>query len=202
MIEPTLNGLLLSLSLIVAIGAQNAFVLRQGLMGRHVFWLCMFCGFSDAVLIGLGVMTFSTVTEFWTDLPRYLAWAGAAFLAVYGANRFRAAWNGSYQFLAGEDTQSLLATLATAALLTFANPHVYLDTFGLIGAISANYTGASRMEFALGAISGSFLFFFSLGYGARILAPLFASKTAWKVLDLIIGVVMWQIAVMLILRFT
>lgn len=201
-IEPTLDGFLLSLSLIVAIGAQNTFVLRQGLIGRHVFWLCLFCGLSDAILISAGVLTFATASSLWEELPRYLAFAGAAFLLAYGATRFRAAQRGNYDFLDGASAQSLSATLVTAAALTWANPHVYLDTFGLIGAVSTGYSDLARLGFGLGAVTGSFLFFFSLGYGSRLLSPLFVSRRAWRILDVTIGLVMWWIAYSLILQFT
>lgn len=199
--EAATNGLLLGLSLIVVIGAQNSFVLRQGLLGSQVFWVCLFCATSDAILIGLGVYTFSEVTGLWAGLTRFLAIFGAAFLFFYGASRLRAAWQGNYDFELGANSAALVPTLATAAILTWANPHVYLDTFGLIGAISANYLGSDRIFFALGAIGASFGFFFSLGYGARLLAPLFNSPRSWRYLDTIIGIVMFQIAFSLLWKF-
>jgi len=123
-----------------------------------------------------------------------MALAGAAFLAVYGALRFYAAWRGEYALTLAGKSAGLRATLLTAAAFTWLNPHVYLDTLGLLGAISTQFTGASKWSFALGATTSSFVFFFGLGYGARLLAPMMQSARAWRVLDALIGVTMWLLA--------
>lgn len=200
MISAAISGFLTGLSLIVAIGAQNTFVLRQGLKGEHVFWLCLFCSLSDAVLISTGVLGFGALVAFSPDLPRYMAMAGAAFLFGYGILRFRAALIGKYEVNFGTETKTRTATLALAAAFTWANPHVYLDTLALIGAISTTYPGASRWVFGAGALAASFFFFFSLGYGARLLAPIMQSPKAWRMLDTVIGAIMWWLAAALLFQ--
>ncbi len=194
-----MTGFATGFSLILAIGAQNAFVLRQGLARTHVFWLCLFCAASDALLISAGVLGFSAVVALYPGLPRIMALAGAAFLAVYGLQRMIAAWRGDYAIQLSGQSKALLPTLATAAAFTWLNPHVYLDTLGLIGAISTDYhdTGL-KTAFGLGAVIASFIFFFSLGYGARLLGPVMQSARAWRVLDALIAIVMWALAIKLI----
>ncbi|TCO69727.1 LysE/ArgO family amino acid transporter [Rhodovulum euryhalinum] len=200
MTGPALTGFATSLSLILAIGAQNAFVLRQGLMQRHVFALCLFCALSDAALIAAGVAGFGTLARAAPWLPTALTLGGAAFLLAYGALRIRAALRGGHALAADGRGGSVWAVLGTAAAITWLNPHVYLDTLALIGAVSMRFApGADRMAFGLGAVAASFVFFFALGYGARLLAPVMASPRAWRVLDLGIGVVMWTIAAGLVL---
>jgi L-lysine exporter family protein LysE/ArgO len=190
-----LTGLATSLSLLLAIGAQNAFVLRQGLLQTHVLWVCLFCSVSDAILIAAGIGGFGAVTAAAPWLPVALGLGGAAFLFAYGAGRFLSAWRGGQALAAAGAGGTLSATLGTAAAMTWLNPHVWLDTLGLIGAVSTQYeVPAERRTFALGAIAASFAFFFTLGYGARFLAPLMASPRAWRRLDLGIGVLMWGIA--------
>jgi len=200
MIGAALTGFFTAFSLILAIGAQNAFVLRQGLLRQHVFWLCLLCALSDAVLVSLGVAGFGWLVVLSPNLPFFMTLAGAGFLVVYGALKFISAFRGTSQ--SGSDTQTtgLRATLLTGLALTWLNPHVYLDTLGLIGAVSAQFSGgAQKTVFALAAISASFVFFFSLGYGATFLSPLFATKRAWKLLDMGIGATMWTIAATLLL---
>lgn len=197
MLTTYLAGLGTGVSLIVAIGAQNAFVLKQGLEGRHVFAVCLFCAVSDAVLIAAGVAGAGTLA---TRLPWFLPlmrWGGAAFLIWYGARSFRAAWRGGAALEARGEGAGLGTALATIAALTWLNPHVWLDTVVLLGSVSAKFT--EKQAFAAGAMSGSFLFFFGLGYGARLLAPVFARPSAWRVLDAGVGLVMWAIAATLIL---
>ncbi|QDL93743.1 amino acid transporter [Paroceanicella profunda] len=195
-----LSGFLTGGSLILAIGAQNAFVLRQGLLRAHVFQVCLACAVSDAVLIAAGVAGFGAVVEALPLLPAVMRWAGAAFLAVYGALRFRAALHPQVLEAGGGPPAPLGPTLITCLTLTWANPHVYLDTFGLIGAVSTAYTGlAAKTAFGLGATAASFAFFFGLGYGARLLAPLMRRPASWRVLDILIGAVMWAIAAQLLL---
>lgn len=183
------------MSLILAIGAQNAFVLRQGLLRAHVFSLCLFCATSDAILIGLGVGGFDAITTAWPAFPVLMGLAGAAFLFVYGALRLRAAWRGDYALILSGQSPGLWQTLGIAAVLTWANPHVYLDTLGLIGAVSTRYgTPEAKLAFGAGAVAASFTFFFSLGYGARFLAPALQSAANWRVLDCLIAAVMWALA--------
>lgn len=196
---PALEGFLLGLSLILAIGAQNAFVLRQGLLRRHVFAVCLVCAVSDALLIAAGVAGFGALVRRVPALPQVMAWLGAAFLFWYGLTRFRAALAGESLRAAEGGAASLRATLAACLAFTWLNPHVYLDTVVLLGGIASRHAGEARLAFGLGAASASFLFFFGLGYGARLIAPWFASASAWRVLDVGVGVVMWTLAGSLLL---
>jgi len=194
MIAAAATGFATGFSLILAIGAQNAFVLRQGLARAHVFWLVMLCAVSDAILISLGVLGFGAIVARYPQLPLIMAWAGALFLLIYGGTRLMSAFKGDYEMQLSGKTMGLWATLGTAAAFTWLNPHVYLDTVGLIGAISTDFPEELRWIYGAGAISASFVFFFSLGYGARLLAPIMSSARAWRILDVIIGLTMWAIA--------
>jgi len=199
MISAAITGFFTSLSLILAIGAQNAFVLRQGLLRIHVFPLCLFCGLSDALLITAGVAGFGYIVDLAPWLPMVMAIGGAAFLILYGITRLYAVWLGEYALKIEGKSTALWPTLAVAAALTWLNPHVYLDTLGLIGAVSTQYTDTNeQLAFGIAAALASFVFFFSLGYGARLLAPYMKSTHTWRVLDLIIGVTMLAIAAKLL----
>lgn len=195
--QAALAGFALGFSLILAIGAQNAFVLRQGLKGAHVPAVALTCALSDALLIAAGVAGFGALAEAVPLFETVMRWGGAGFLVWYGARHFLAAVRGGAALKdRGDTTQSLRAAVMTCLALTWLNPHVYLDTVVLIGSISAQYD--NRLAFGLGAMSASFVFFFSLGYGARALRPLFTSVRAWQVLDVIVGLTMWAIAAKLI----
>ena len=200
MIAAALTGFFTGHSLILAIGAQNAFVLRQGLLRRHVFALALFCAASDALLIAAGVAGFGALTAVWPGLPAVMSLGGAAFLIAYGISRLIAAWRGGHALAAGAQGGSLGRTLAIAAAFTWLNPHVYLDTLGLIGAVSTGFApGAERLAFGIGATAASFVFFFALAYGARLLAPVMRSPAAWRWLDAGIGGTMLAIAAKLVL---
>jgi L-lysine exporter family protein LysE/ArgO len=201
MVTAFTSGLKLSLGLIAAIGAQNAFVLRQGLRREHVLAVVLFCALSDAVLITLGVTGLSALTDVMPWVAPVLLWGGAAFLLAYGARSIWAAWQGGAALRVASDVAParLVPVLGTMAALTWLNPHVYLDTVVLIGAVAVQFPG-QQAAFGSGAVAGSFLFFFMLGFGARALAPVFARPRAWQVLDLLVGLTMWSIAVSLILR--
>ena len=195
-----LSGYLLSISLIAAIGAQNAFVLRQGLRREHVFAVVMVCAASDAVLMAAGVTGFGIVSAKIPWIGDAMRYGGALFLIVYGALRFRAAMRGGEALQPTPGTHTPLAqVLLTCLVLTWANPHVYLDTVVLIGSIAAQYA-PHQAVFGVGAALGSFSFFMALGYGARLLAPVFAKPRAWVVLEVIVGCTMWAIAAGLLLR--
>ena len=199
MIAAALTGFATAFSLILAIGAQNAFVLRQGILRQHVLVLCLICALSDAVLIVAGVAGFGWIVQQNPAFPQIMAAGGAVFLLGYGALRFRAAWRGGFDPATEVVARGLAGVVATALALTWLNPHVYLDTLGLIGAVSTRFPDiAEKQAFAIGAVASSFVFFFSLGYGARLLAPVMRSATAWRVLDTGIGLVMWLIAAGLI----
>lgn len=191
-------GFLLGFSLILAIGAQNAFVLRQGLRGEHVLAVCLTCALSDAALIALGVAAFARIDAAFPAVAPLMRYGGAAFLFVYGALAFRAALrSGAALDPATGAAGSLGATLATCLALTWANPHVWLDTVVLVGSVAASH-GADRLAFGAGAMTASFVFFFGLGYGARLLRPFFARPEAWRALETGIGAVMWAIAAKLV----
>lgn len=192
-------GMTMGLSLIVAIGAQNAFVLRQGLRNAHVFAVCLTCALSDAILIVFGVTSFARVTHWLPWLDPVMRYGGAAFLAWYGARSLRSALRSTEALAIGASAEpdDLVRTLLACLAFTWLNPHVYLDTVVLLGSISTQFPG-SGASFAAGAMSGSFLFFFSLGYGATWLRPIFARPSAWRALEAVIALVMWAIAFKLV----
>ena len=192
------SGFALSLTLIVAIGAQNAFVLRQGLRREHVFWVCLTCGVSDAVLITAGIAGFGALAQAVPWFETAMRYGGAAFLIWYGWQNAMSAWRGGAVMETGDVARaSLRGTLLTVLALTWLNPHVYLDTVVLLGSISAQYP--SPLLFGTGAVLASLSFFFAVGYGARLLSPIFANPRAWQVLDGIIALTMWGIAAKLLL---
>ncbi len=194
MFDAALHGYLTALSLILAIGAQNAFVLRQGLRREHVGAVVAVCAGSDALLIAAGVAGFGAVSRAAPLLVEAMRWAGVAFLLVYGALRFRAALRGGEVLRPAPDAGAPLGrVLATCLLLTWANPHVYLDTVVLLGSISAQHA-PHGLAFGVAAAAGSFSFFAALGYGARLLAPVFARPQAWVWLEIIVGATMWALA--------
>ena len=189
-------GFALSFSLILAIGAQNAFVLRQGLMRQHIGALVLFCALSDAVLIIVGVAGLAPLLAQWLiSVERWLFAGAAGWLAIYGLMRGYAAWRGAVaiEMGAGKDN-GLAATLAMAAVLTFGNPHVYLDTVVLIGTVSLQFENDVKIAFALGAVSASFVFFTSLGYGAAALSGVMQRPYAWRLMDVAVALVMFALA--------
>lgn len=189
------TGFLTSFALILAIGAQNAFVLKQGILKSHVFWVSLTCALSDAILIGAGVAGFGIIVKQYPTLPQILSLAGAAFLIFYGASKFWAAYKGGENQLISGQRAALGPTLLTCLALTWLNPHVYLDTLGLIGAVSTQFSGTSgKLAFGTGAVLASFTFFFGLGYGARFLAPIMQTPRTWQILDILIGLLMWYLA--------
>ncbi|QXT40896.1 LysE/ArgO family amino acid transporter [Gymnodinialimonas ceratoperidinii] len=194
-----LVGFGVSISLILAIGAQNAFVLRQGLQRQHVALVVTICALTDALLIGVGVFSIGWMTSEAAWLGDALLYGGAAFLIFYGAKSFHSAWTGSGALkAAGEVVQSWQTAALTCIAVTWLNPHMYLDTVVLVGSVSAQYPDA-KLTFWLGAVLASFTFFVSLGFGARLLAPVFATRRAWIVLDIFVGALMWAIAAKLLL---
>ncbi len=193
-----LSGFLLGLSLIVAIGAQNAFILRQGLLRQHVFVLCLICALSDALLIVAGVAGLGTLISNSPTLITVVTVGGALFLFTYAAIAFRRAWKPQGLVAAKTGEGDLKAAVAACLAFTFLNPHVYLDTVVLLGSLSAQFEGPGRLAYGLGACIASFVWFFGLGYGARLLQPVFARPAAWRVLDVLIGVVMAAIGISLL----
>jgi L-lysine exporter family protein LysE/ArgO len=193
------------LSLIVAIGAQNAFVLRQGLLRSHVLAVVAVCALSDVALIAAGISGVGLALDRLPVLTMIVRIGGAVFLVVYGLLAARRAFRpssltpeGEADARAGRASAGLAATVATCLALTWLNPHVYLDTIVLLGSV-ANSHGDSRWLFGAGAAVASIVWFSALGYGARLLRPVFARPTAWRVLDGIIALVMFAIAASLLI---
>lgn len=200
MFTAAVTGFFSSLTLILAIGAQNAFVLRQGLRREFVMWVVLICAISDAALIALGVGGFATLGPSLPTIAEIMRWAGAVFLFIYGGMRFRSAWIGGESLLPERTSPSSFAhVIMTCLVMTWANPHVYLDTVLLLGSISFQYHPYS-FEFGVGAALGSFIFFTTLGYGARLLSPILANIRAWIILEILMGLTMWAIAAGLIMQ--
>lgn len=193
-----LAGFALGLSLIAAIGAQNAFVLRQGIRKSHVAKVTMTCILSDAILITFGVGGFGILTEAVPWFEPVTRWGGALFLIVYGALSMKSAFFGTESLEAdGKAEMSAKVAVLTCLALTWLNPHVYLDTVVLLGALAAQY-GPDRWIFGAGAVLASFVFFMVLGYGAAYLQPFFARPISWRILDFAVAILMWTIALSLI----
>ena len=192
------SGFALGFSLILAIGAQNAFILRAGILRRHVLPLVLVCAISDAVLIVAGVAGFSALVQTYPAIVDYLRYFGAAFLVFYGLRAFLAAIRSGSAMHSGAEENDLWKSIAICLMLTWLNPHVYLDTVVLVGSLAAQ--SADPWVFGVGAISASFVFFLALGYGARFFAPLFQNPRAWKILDFVIALIMWSIAHSLLFR--
>lgn len=204
MLTPSLlaagSGFALGLQLIVAIGAQNAFLLRQGLRRSHVPQLVAICTISDAILIAAGVAGFAALQAKLPWLAPVTLWAGAAFLIWYGTTHALAAWRGGAALeAASRGTESLRRAVLTCLALTWLNPHVYLDTLVVVGALSAQF-GEARAAFGVGAAAASLVFFAALGFGARALSPVFARPRAWQILDALIALTMWALAAKLLIN--
>ena len=190
-----LAGFSLGLSLILAIGSQNAFVLKQGLKKRHVFIVCLVCALSDAILISLGVAGFGTVVKQFPTIEIVARYGGAVFLSIYALLSFKSAFTESHALEAEVETEgSLFKTVAICLAFTWLNPHVYLDTVILLGSVSTQYH-PQQFQFALGAVIASFVFFFSLGYGAKFLSPIMKSPSSWRILDALVALIMFTIAI-------
>ncbi len=194
-----LAGFLSGAALIMAIGAQNAFVLRQGIRREHVLAIVLLCASADALLIvagvaGLGLLIASTPAILY--LARY---GGAAFLLAYGLGAARRALQTQQLTVDSGAGGSLRSALLSCLALTFLNPHVYLDTVILLGSLASQRGDNGRWTFAAGAALASLVWFVSLGYGARLLAPLFAKPLAWRVLDSLIACVMLGLGITLLL---
>ncbi|MFB6349122.1 LysE/ArgO family amino acid transporter [Moraxella sp. ZJ142] len=194
-----IQGLLVSGGLIVAIGAQNAYVLKQGLLKNHIFWVALTCFLCDFVLISFGVLGFGSLISQSPMATIVLAIVGALFLFVYGLRALRSAISGSSGLAIDSSQQqaTIAATIGTTLALTLLNPHVYLDTVVIIGGVAGTLTPEQKLAFLAGSLTASALWFFGLGYGARLLIPLFNKPVTWRVLDGIIALVMWAIALSL-----
>ena len=200
MLSAFLTGFIFGFSLILAIGAQNSFVLRQGLIGRHVFTVALFCSLSDTLLISTGVVGISIFLNNYIDLiSDWLFGISAIWLTGYGLMRLRAAVKGKFALVIEiASTNGLISTLSFLVVLTFVNPHVYLDTVVLIGSVSQQFPGNIKVAYVLGASLASFVFFFSLAYGAKFLSPIMQKPIAWRLLDGFIAFVMFSLAIKMV----
>jgi L-lysine exporter family protein LysE/ArgO len=194
-------GFVASAGLIIAIGAQNALVLRQGLKRQHVGGVVAICACSDLVLILLGVSGIGVLVQKWPSLLQVLRFGGAAFLGAYGLMAAQRAWQGSGSLAPkSAEQESWRRVMLSCLAFTFLNPHVYLDTMVLLGSISTRYPGILRWAFAFGACLASVAWFSTLGYGARLLQPIFRNPRAWRLLDAVIAVFMLILSLVLLLR--
>ncbi|MEZ7198469.1 LysE/ArgO family amino acid transporter [Pseudodesulfovibrio karagichevae] len=195
---PFIQGYAMGGGLIVAIGAQNAFVLTQGVRRNHHLAVAALCILCDGLLIGLGVTGVGTVVASNPTLGLAAAWGGAAFLAWYGLGALRSALRGGSMEARQEVEQGLRRTLALTLAVTLLNPHVYLDTVVLMGSVSGQYQDTARYVFGLGAFAASFTWFLCLSLGGQVLAPLFSRDLTWRVLDGAVCLTMWTIAASLL----
>ena len=199
--QVALTGFLTGLSLIVAIGAQNAFVLRQGLAKSHVFLVVTICALSDALLIALGVLGLGTVIQSLPVLLEVIRWFGVLYLTWFGISSLRKAFKTETLAATDSSVSSIKKVVLTTLSFTWLNPHVYLDTVIFIGGLSHQF-GEQTLLFALGAVAASFIWFYSLGFGAKKLSPIMAKPIFWRILDSFIALVMFSIAISLaVLKF-
>ncbi len=200
MITPFLQGFGASGGLIVAIGAQNAFVLSQGVRGNHHVVIALICILCDAVFITAGIAGVGESVSANPSLSQWVAWGGAGFLFVYGCGSLRSALRGGSLETNDRDVLSLDAAIFTTLAVTLLNPHFYLDTVILLGAISGRFYGENRLLFWAGAVSASTVWFICLSLGGQMLAPIFRKQISWRILDTLVWATMWAIATSLILQ--
>lgn len=186
--------------LIVAIGAQNAFVLSQAVKKNYIIVIPLICILCDAVLIVAGVSGVGAAVAASPDLTALATWGGAAFLFWYGARAFKSALQGGRLEADQAGAATLKAAVSATLAVTLLNPHVYLDTVVLLGSVSGQYDQTGRIFFGAGAVVASILWFFSLSFGGQLLAPLFRQPLAWRILDGLVCAVMWAIALSLVLK--
>jgi L-lysine exporter family protein LysE/ArgO len=189
-------GFLTGLSLIVAIGAQNAFVIRQGLAKSYVFLVVIICAVIDALLIALGIAGLGALITATPWLLEFIRWFGVAYLTWFGLKSFRRAFSSQQMDLSGSTSDTAKKVAASVLGFTLLNPHVYLDTVILVGSIG-NQFGEQRWWFGAGAMAASFVWFFGLGYGAKAASRFMTKPVFWRVLDTAIGVIMLSIAILL-----
>jgi len=181
--------------LIIAIGAQNAFVLSQGVRKNHYIIIPLICAVCDVLLISFGVTGMGTLIASSKSLSLIAGIGGAAFLLIYGFGSFRSAFRGGSLSAGQKADLSLKAAVFTTLAVTLFNPHVYLDTIILLGSISSQFEQPGHIFFGAGAAMASFTWFFALSLGGKMLAPFFTNESAWKILDTLVGIVMWSIAI-------
>ena len=196
MIAAFFTGFFLGLSLIVAIGAQNAFVLRQAVLGRHVFYIALFCSISDALLIIIGVAGISYFfSDFINEHSKIIFGFSSLWLFFYGVLRLSSVFKSNSLIISNNaKSNSLLNSISIIAAFTFLNPHVYLDTLILIGSISQQFIGLNKVYFAFGACFASFTWFFSISYSSKLISPMMQNPSHWKIFDVLIASIMFIIA--------
>ena len=196
-----ISGFLISISLILALGPQNVFVLRQGLLRSHVFASCLVCSISDALLIAAGVLGVGLFISEIEGLATWMSIGASIFLIFYGLLRVKSALNPKGLEIDDSESKELWPTILAGLAFTYLNPHVYVDTLLLIGGASSSYAGDDKVMFGIGAATASFVFFFSLGYGAKSLSPILNNPESWKIIDLFIAGVMFTVAAILLLPY-
>ena len=196
-----ISGFLISISLILALGPQNVFVLRQGLLRSHVFASCLVCSISDALLIAAGVLGVGLFITQIEGLAIWMSIGAAIFLIFYGCLRIKSALNPKGLEVDDSESKDLWPTMLAGLAFTYLNPHVYVDTLLLIGGASSSYTGDDKLMFGIGAATASFVFFFSLGYGAKSLSPVLNNPESWKIIDLLIAGIMFTVAGILLFPY-
>jgi L-lysine exporter family protein LysE/ArgO len=196
-----ISGFLISISLILALGPQNVFVMRQGLLRSHVFAACLVCSISDALLIGAGVLGVGLFLSEMEELAIWMSIGASIFLIFYGCLRIKSALDPKGLEVGDDESQDLWPTILAGLAFTYLNPHVYVDTLLLIGGASSSYAGDEKLMFGIGAATASFVFFFSLGYGAKQLSPILNNPESWKIIDLFIAGVMFTVAGILLFPY-
>ena len=196
------TGFFLGLSLIIVIGAQNAFVLRQGILRQHVFYIALFCSIADTILIILGIAGFSYFfNDFINGYSKIIFGIASLWLFIYGVLRLKSLFRANSAIItSNENSSNLVSSISILAFFTFANPHVYLDTMILIGSVSQQFVDFNRLLFAMGACAASFIWFFTIAYGAKLLTPIMQKPLHWKILDFFIALIMFVIAFNLALQ--
>ncbi len=193
-----IQGFIVCFGLIVSIGAQNAFLLKQGILKQHVFWVASLCFLGDVFLMTLGVLGLGSIVANLPTLSLVIALLGAFFLFTYGSRSFISIFKSNEALTASnENATSLKRALMITFAITFLNPHVYIDTVVILGGIGGNLDFSGKMAFLIGALSCSFLWFFGVGYGAGFLSPYFEKRRTWQILDFLTGVIMYAIAISL-----
>ena len=199
MITPFIQGFGAGGGLIVAIGAQNAFVLSQGVRKNHHLTIALICIICDAVFITAGVAGFGSAVSSNPTLSQLVSWGGAGFLFFYGLRSLLSALRGGDIEVSDRTQMTLRAAIVATLAVTLLNPHFYLDTVILLGSVSSQFHGDNRLHFWVGAVSASTLWFISLSLGGQMLAPLFKKQISWRILDTMVCATMWTIALLLIL---
>ena len=200
MLAPFIQGFGTGGGLIAAIGAQNAFVLSQGVRRNHHLLIALICIVCDAVFISAGIAGFGTAVSANPILTQWIAIGGAGFLFFYGLRSLRSALRGGSMDTSDRAVRTLKAAIVTTLAVTLLNPHFYLDTVILLGSVSSQFHGQNRLYFWIGAVSASTLWFISLSLGGQLLAPLFKKQISWRILDSVVCATMWTIAVSLIMH--